>query len=82
MSTERMKVGATVFFKIHWEPLLTDTLPMTKDVFETMKVFADTIRAENKYVDDQYFKAVKEDSLDTSAMEAIEDSLDADFVDA
>jgi hypothetical protein len=55
---------------------------MTKDVFETMKVFADTIRAENKYVDDQYFKSVKEDSLDTSAMAAIEDSLDADFVDA
>jgi hypothetical protein len=55
---------------------------MTKDVFETMKVFADTIRAENKYVDDQYFKAVKEDSLDTSAIAAIEDSLDADFVDA
>jgi hypothetical protein len=82
MSTERMKVGATVFFKIHWEPLLKDKLPMTKDVFETMKVFADTIRAENKYVDDQYFKSVKEDSLDTSAMAAIEDSLDADFVDA
>jgi hypothetical protein len=82
MSTERMKVGATVFFKIHWEPLLKDKLPMTKDVFETMKVFADTIRAENKYVDDQYFKAVKEDSLDTSAIAAIEDSLDADFVDA
>ena len=82
MSTERMKVGATVFFKIHWEPLLKDKLPMTKDVFETMKVFADTISAENKYVDDQYFKAIKEDSLDTAAMEAIEDSLDADFVDA
>lgn len=82
MSTERMKKGATVYFKIHWEPLLKNKLPMTKDVFETMKVFADTIRAENKYVDDQYFKAVKEDSLDTSAMAAIEDSLDADFVDA
>lgn len=82
MSTERMKVGATVFFKIHWEPLLKNKLPMTKDVFETMKVFADTIRAENKYVDDQYFKAIKEDSLDTAAIEAIEDSLDSDFVDA
>lgn len=82
MSTERMKVGATVFFKIHWEPLLRNKLPMTQDVFETMKVFADTITAENKYVDDQYFKAHAEDSLDSKAMAAIEDSLEADLADA
>ncbi len=82
MSTERMKVGATVFFKIHWEPLLKNKLPMTQDVFETMKVFADTITAENKYVDDQYFKAHAEDSLDSKAMAAIEDSLEADLADA
>ncbi|UAW59037.1 hypothetical protein CRP235_gp12 [Roseobacter phage CRP-235] len=82
MSTERMKVGATVFFKIHWEPLLKNKLPMTQDVFETMKVFADSITAENKYVDDQYFKAHAEDSLDSKAMAAIEDSLEADLADA
>lgn len=82
MSTERMKVGATVFFKIHWEPLLKNKLPMTQDVFETMKVFADTLTAENKYVDDQYFKAHAEDSLDSKAMAAIEDSLEADLADA
>ena len=82
MSTERMKVGATVFFKIHWEPLLKNKLPMTQDVFETMKVFADTITAENKYVDDMYFKAHAEDSLDSKAMAAIEDSLEADLADA
>jgi len=82
MSTERLKVGATVFFKIHWEPLLKNKLPMTQDVFETMKVFADTITAENKYVDDQYFKAHAEDSLDSKAMAAIEDSLEADLADA
>jgi len=51
-------------------------------VFETMKVFADTITAENKYVDDMYFKSVAEDSLDTKALAAIEDSLEADLVDA
>jgi len=82
MSTERLKVGATVFFKIHWEPLLKNKLPMTQDVFETMKVFADTITAENKDVDDQYFKAHAEDSLDSKAMAAIEDSLEADLADA
>jgi hypothetical protein len=82
MSTERLKVGATVFFKIHWKPDLSTKLPMTQEVFETMKVFADTITAENKYVDDMYFKSVAEDSLDTKALAAIEDSLEADLVDA
>ena len=89
LTTERLKNGATSFFKIHWEPDLKNKLPMTKDVFETMKVFADTIRAENKYVDDMYFKAVEEkerarneDAIDGAAIAAIEDSLDSDFVDA
>ena len=89
LTTERLKNGATSFFKINWEPDVKNKLPMTKDVFETMKVFADTIRAENKYVDDMYFKAVEEkerarneDAIDGAAIAAIEDSLDSDFVEA
>ena len=82
LTTERMKIGATVFYKIHWTPDLQNKLPMTREVFETMKVFADTIQKEKKYVDDMYFKVAAENSLDNSAIEAIEDSLDADFEDA
>lgn len=82
LSTERLKNGSTVFFKVHWSPATSEKLSMDKDTFETLKVFADTIRAENKYVDDQYFKAIKEDSLDATAIDAIEESLDADFEDA
>jgi hypothetical protein len=44
-----------------------------------MKVFADTIKAENTYVDGKYFEALKEGALDERAVEALGDSLDDDF---
>ena len=48
-----------------------------------MSVFAQAIKKENQEIDAKYFEAIKEGSLDSKAMNAlnIEDSLDNDFVD-
>lgn len=81
MSTERMKVGETVFFKIHWKPLLNNKLALDRDAFETMKVFAQTIRDENKYIDKEHFAKMKQGSIDTKAIAALGESLDDDFED-
>lgn len=81
MSTERMKVGETVFFKIHWKPLLNNKLTLDRDAFETMKVFAETIRIENKGIDKEHFAKMKEGSIDTKAIKALGDSLDDDLED-
>ena len=54
---------------------------MTQEVKETMMVFADTLRAENKEIDEKYFTAIKEGSIDSKAMSALGDSLDDDLED-
>ena len=53
--------------------------PYSKALKETMKVFADTIKAENKYVDEKFYASYKEGALDDKAIEALGDSLDDDF---
>ena len=61
-------------------PLVMDLKdPYSQALRDTMKVFADTIKAENTYVDDKYFDALKEGALDERAVEALGDSLDDDF---
>ena len=61
-------------------PLVMDLKdPYSQALRDTMKVFADTIKAENTYVDGKYFEALKEGALDERAVEALGDSLDDDF---
>ena len=73
--------GSVVWYTFGYKPDLKNELGMTKDVHDTMLVFADAIRAENKYVDEHYFKSIKEGSIDSAAIDALGDSLDADFED-
>ena len=69
-----------VWYTFQYELDLSNVLTFTKDVRDTSIVFAESIRAENKYIDSQYMKAITEGSIDGAAMTAI-DSLDADFED-
>lgn len=71
--------GSVVWYTFKYCPDLDNELGMTKDIHDTMLVFADAIRAENKYVDERYFNAIKEGSIDSKAIDALGDSLDADF---
>lgn len=73
--------GSVVWYTFNYTTDLKNELGMTKDVHDTMLVFADALRAENKYVDEHYFKSIKEGSIDSAAINALGDSLDADFED-
>ena len=70
--------GSVVWYTYVYEPDLSKVLPVTKSVRETCIVFADSIRAENKYIDGRYMASITEGSIDGAAMTAL-DSLDADF---
>ena len=70
--------GSVVWYTYVYEPNLSKVLPVTKSVRETCIVFADSIRAENKYIDGRYMASITEGSIDGAAMTAL-DSLDADF---
>ena len=52
--------GSVVWYTFNYTTDLKNELGMTKDIHDTMLVFADALRAENKYVDERYFKAIKE----------------------
>jgi len=71
--------GSVVWYTFGYTPETSTVLDLTKEVRDTMKVFGDSIRAEHKYIDEQYFKALSEGSIDNAALEALGDSLDADF---
>ena len=80
LTSEYNENGSVVWYTFQYEPDLSNVLTFTKDVRDTSIVFAESIRAENKYIDSQYMKAITEGSIDGAAMTAI-DSLDADFED-
>lgn len=74
--------GSVIWYTYNYEPNLKKELPLSEDVKATMRVFADTLRAENKYIDQKYFEAIKEGSIDSKATEALKslgDNLDDDF---
>lgn len=79
MGTEYNENGSVVWYTPTYSVDLSKSLGITQDVFDTMKVFAETIKKENKQITDAYFKAIKEGALDEAAYDALGDSLDADF---
>lgn len=83
MGADYNENGSVVWYTPTYKVDLSKKLDMTQQVFDTMSVFAQAIKKENQEIDAKYFTAIKEGSLDSKAMNAlnIEDSLDNDFVD-
>jgi len=81
MTTEYNENGSVTWYTFNYDVDLSTTLPLTQEVYETMKVFADQIKSENAYVDGKYFEALKEGAIDQGAIDALGDSLDDDFED-
>ena len=73
--------GSVSWYTVGWRPALDNLLPLTQEVKETMMVFAGTLRAENKEIDEKYYNAIKEGSIDNKALAALGDSLDDDLED-
>lgn len=82
LTSEYQENGSVTWYTFNYEPDLSNPLPITTDIFQTMQVFSDSIKAEKKDVMDAYFKAIKEGSVDSAAMKALGDSLEEDFEDA
>ena len=82
LTSEYQENGSVTWYTFNYEPDLSNPLPITTDIFQTMQVFSDSIKAEKKQVMDAYFKAIKEGSVDSAAMKALGDSLEEDFEDA
>jgi len=74
--------GSVSWYVYKYDVDMSTTLPMTSQVIETMKVFAENIDKETKWVDQKYFEALRENVLDEVAIDALGDSLDDDFEEA
>jgi|TARA_R110000744_G_scaffold20569_1_gene54009 hypothetical protein len=79
LSAKRNKNGSVTWFTFVYGE--TTKVPMSKDAYDTMLVIAEMITKENKQVDDAYFDAIRSDSIDDGAIDALGDALDADFED-
>lgn len=82
LTSEYQENGSVTWYTFNYEPDLSNPLPITTDIFQTMQVFSDSIKAEKKQIMDAYFQAIKNGSVDNAAMKALGDSLEEDFEDA
>ena len=70
------------WFTFHFAPDFKNPVGLDETVLESIKVIRDAIRSENKRIDEAYYAALRNETLDQAAIDAIEGSLDADLVDA
>lgn len=82
LTTKRHKNGSVIWFTMHFEPNLTEPLPLTQDIVDTMIFISEMINDENAKVDAEYDKAVRNLALDEDALDALEGDLADDFEDA
>ena len=78
MGAEYNENGSVVWYTPTYEVDLSISLPLTKEIFDTMGVFADTIKKENTQITDAYFNSIKEGAIDQKTYDAL-DALDNDF---
>jgi hypothetical protein len=82
LTTKKHKNGSVTWFTFHFAPDLKNPVGLDETVLESIKVIRDAIRSENKRIDEAYYAALRNETLDQAAIDAIEGSLDADLVDA
>ena len=84
VTLSKEKSGATVWWVMHYEPMLDDPQPMDEDVYETLKVFAGMVKKENETVNTAYQQALVQNDLTENAVDAIEGvvaDLETDLID-
>lgn len=81
LKAERQKNGSVVWFVINFYPDFKNPLAMDEEVVGHIKNFADSINAENARIKKQYEAALSSQTLDQSAIDAINNSLDDDLND-
>lgn len=82
VTSKRHKNGSVTWFTMHFKPDLKNPLPLDETVLESIRVIRDAIRSENARIDKAYEAALRNESIDRAALDAIEGSLDDDLVDA
>jgi len=79
LTASRQKNGSVTWYTFNYAPNWSDKLPITKPVYDTMTHISEMVAAENKYVDEQYTKAIRNEGDYSEAYEALSTSMDADF---
>lgn len=71
VTAEELKNGSVYYYVMHFKPNLAKALPLDTPTFETMKVFAGLIEAENNLVTSMHQKALRTSQSDTDALRAV-----------
>ena len=82
LSSTRNKNGNVVWYTFDYSPDFENPLERTEELFDSLEFVADMVDEENKRIDKAYFRAVAADSIESSAVSALENALDADMSDA
>ena len=85
LSSERNVNGSVKWYTFNYKPDFENPLDRTADLFETLKMIKEMIDKENEYVDAAYYKCIQAGSIDSQAIAALEefiDALDDDLTDA
>ena len=81
MEADYNENGSVIWYTPTYSVDLSNPLPVTQEIFDTMKVFAETIKRENEAIREAYWNARNEDMKDQAAIKGLGDSLDDDFED-
>lgn len=81
MEADYNENGSVIWYTPTYSVDLSNPLPVTQEIFDTMKVFAETIKRENETIREAYWNARNEDMKDQAAIKGLGDSLDDDFED-
>ncbi len=83
ITTKRRKSQAgKAYFTYEYVPDFGTPLALNRDVYDTLMFIKEIIDAENDYVDKQFYKVIKGNSMDAEAsqiLDQLHDHLDADF---
>ena len=82
LSSKFKQNGSVVWYTFEYSPDFENVLEQTNELAESLEFVANMVDEENKRIDDAYFKAVAADSIESSAVSALENALDADMSDA
>ncbi len=79
LSSEQKKKGATTYFVVHFKPQWNEIQPMDQKTIQTLKILSEQVNNKNGYIREKYTQALKNESIDTTNIEALREVLDNEF---
>tara|TARA_X000001036_G_scaffold251314_1_gene234015 strand:- start:1367 stop:2200 length:834 start_codon:yes stop_codon:yes gene_type:complete len=82
MKIEERSNGSVDYYVIHYVADMDERLVMNQPTVETIQVITNQIEEKNKAIRDQYTEALRNNNLDNSAIDALQDALGQELKDA